>query len=52
MSDIVQMSSTDGDYISGQIYRVRSRSKDDFLTANVAVVLDKQPEPSNSQEGV
>lgn len=52
MSDIVQMSSTVEDYSSGQIYRVRSRNADQFELQSVAVVLDNQPEPATTIEGV
>lgn len=51
MSDIVQMTADYDEFLNGNVYRVRSSFADHRELENKLIILDTQPEPSNTVEG-
>lgn len=57
MSDIVTMNETVGDYLSGEVYRVRTRKAQEFAEQDIAVIepitrLEYDPNDEVLHEGV
>lgn len=51
MSAIVQMTSTVGEYASGNTYRLRTREAQVIVANAQGTLLDQQPEPAATIEG-
>jgi hypothetical protein len=51
MSTIATMTSTVGEYQSGNTYRLRTKEASLFSETNKATILDTQPEPVTTIEG-